>query len=137
VCQCYARKIFLEISYLGCCNTSLKKFQNDDEYHKSAGDGDIEDELVTEANPFHKDNIDNLLKEAEDKKQQARRINILESTIPEQLLSLYQGSGSDGKFFITHANSLNQALAFCSLGADFNRWDGSKFVRSICNNKRF
>ena len=57
-----------------------------------------------------------------------REKNPTEKKIPSELLSLYQGSGKDGKFFITHANSINQALAFCSLGADFQRWDGSKFV---------
>ena len=65
-----------------------------------------------------------------------RNIDLSISKIPEELLSLYQGVRSDGKFFICHANSLNQALAFCSLGADFQRWDGKKFVSEKDIKKR-
>ena len=129
VCNCYARKYFLELSYLGCCKTGLKKFQEDEvreEADPAAEDGDIEDALVTEENLFQPSDIDNILLEA--KKRKNTPIKILESKVPEELLSLYQGSGPVGKFFITHANSLNQALAFCSLGADFQRWDGSNFI---------
>ena len=74
--------------------------------------------------------VDNMLKDIKSRRENItkKRINVIQENIPDSLLSLYQGIGKDGKFFISHANSLNQALAFCSLGADFKRWDGKHFV---------
>ena len=146
VCSCYARKYFLEISYLGCCSTNFKKFQENDcdqkTHEENVNDQDSTDDdvdsIMKDAQISFPTEIDKVLEKAKTIKEekQKKRINILESKVPHELMSLYQGSGQDGKFFIAHANSLNQALAFCSLGADFQRWDGSKFVSEKEAKKR-
>ena len=133
VCSCYARKFFLEISYLGCCKTNLKKFHQEDnseDLNNGAEDGDIDDELIKVEKSGVCLDVDKMLKDAKSRRENVtkRKINVVQERIPDILLSLYQGIGRDGKFFISHANSLNQALAFCSLGANFKRWDGSNFV---------
>ena len=144
VCQCYARKFFLEINYLGCCLTGFKKFLNEDmnkenENYKATSkenetvcdDGDIDEALINEVQlDDDKDDIDQLLESSKKTKEKKlkKQISLKFTNVPDELMSLYQGVGSDGKFFISHANSLNQALSFCSLGADFQRWDGSRFV---------
>ena len=135
VCPCFARKFFLEVSYLGCCSTGLKKFQEEgcketnnesEDTHGGDDDGDIDDAIINAQINENDVLIDRVLDKA--RLQKVRKINLSKSEIPNELLSLYQGIGTDGKFFLTHSNSLNQALAFCSLGADFKRWDGSRFA---------
>ena len=41
---------------------------------------------------------------------------------------LYQQKNDQGKFLHKHSNAINQSLAFTSIGANFMRWDGKKYV---------
>ena len=48
--------------------------------------------------------------------------------IPEDLEDMYQQKNEQGKFLHEHSNAINQSLAMTSIGANFMRWDGKKFI---------
>ena len=80
--------------------------------------------------------IDELLKTSKEgtEKRLKKQIKIKDSNVPEELMSLYHRAGPDGKFFISHANSLNQALAFFPLAQIFR--DGMAPTLSMRSRQR-